>query len=349
MAASPELIGLDGLTLLEHRVSGVVVRVSDTARYALSAPEPEDAEPVEVMLDQGLLWAATDAATGGAALNVHHDAATLSMTSGRVLVDAGPVGDSLVVVVAGEVEVQVPDAVDHLLLANEAAALRPTGAVAEVTPVTSAEVAADPWANVNLRLDEQTVSAASGSGTPEPEQPPATEAEALHRAKRRSTVIIVAALALGLVAAAVAVAVQIDHTGGSPDGPLSSRRESSGDNGRAAPRSADDRSTSTAARTSTTTTLTVRPAPSELKGCSQERAGTLVVSGTASDPSGRVRRYRVQVALASETGARLTTATSVVAARPDGAPTPWTISVPVGNLAGRNAACQLLSVDALSS
>ena len=155
-------------------------------------------------------------------------------------------------------------------------------------------------------------------------------------------VLLFVAVAVLITGVAIALAVHAVRSDGSRSTKTTTGRSSPVTTAGPAPSSA-------VVQTSTTTSLAVRAAPSVLSGCRQDRPGTLVVTGQASDPSGRARRYRVEVALGSETGAKLTTATQVVVARPGGRPTAWTIRLPVGNLAGRKVTCQLVSVDALPS
>ena len=155
MVPPTELIDVDGLRLLELRMGGVVVRLTDTAEYVVDLSDPDDDRSITVVLEQGLLWAAIDAGDSGPALQVRHDTATLRMTSATMLLDAGAVGDGLVVVVDGEVDVTVPGGgTTWRLSANEAAALRPSEEAIEVLGITSTEVEADPWVSANLRLDE---------------------------------------------------------------------------------------------------------------------------------------------------------------------------------------------------
>jgi hypothetical protein len=351
MVPPPEWIDFDGLRLLEVRIDGAVIRLTDTAEYVLDLSDSADDPAVTVVLEKGLLWAAVDVGDTGPVLQVRHDAATLRMSSATVLVD-----------------VTVPaTGATQRLSANEATALRASGAAMEVLEITPTEVAADPWASANLRLDEQrtpypvivededdvdeavvddptlddTDDTDDAAGSPSTAILPIASEPSRVPPKTSWQLMLFVAVAVLITGVIVALVFHVVRSDGSKStATTTSRGAGSVTTVAATPSSA-------VVQTSTTTSLAVRAAPSVLNSCRQLQPGTLLVSGQASDPTGRARRYRVQVALASETGAQLTTATRVLTARPLGRATPWTIPLPVGNLSGRKTSCQLISVDAL--
>jgi hypothetical protein len=339
MPGRPEVDATSGDTpLVEHRVGGGIVRLSAAASHELEAPVPGGSD-VTVILDEGLVWANID---GGPALEIRHGPTVLRTSAVQMMVDASPGGDALVVVIEGQVEVATPTVSAKRLAAGAAGQLSASGAITEVAGITEPELAADPWAQANRRLDAEMLSTQTGTrADSEDSEPPDSEstieigdAPSDVGRRRRLEVAGLLGLAVLLIVAVLAFVLTRHDSKGS-----SVKTTTSGRSGSTAPRTAAP---------GTTVHPTSRPGRGVLTSCRQPAPNRVVVAGRTFDPSRKARAYGLRVILVSPAGTRLAKAEKLIAARPRGASTPWVLPVTVPRrFAGSPATCRLAGIDAI--
>jgi hypothetical protein len=149
----------DGVTLREHGLGrGTVVRVEATGLDEWSVDAGDGDEPAEVALDHGLAWIGVP--PGGQPVVVRRGRCTVRATEGRLVVEAGPTGETLVLVVSGSASVAEPGG-ETELAPSTAVVLDEAGELVSIDTVAADELADDTWVTANTDRD------ASGPG-PEP-------------------------------------------------------------------------------------------------------------------------------------------------------------------------------------
>lgn len=171
MPGRSEVVDVDGgVPLVEHRVGSGVLRFSGSASYALSVPQPGEPTPMKVVIDQGLVWARL---TGGPPLQIRHGRTLVRTGGARLLLEAGPGGDGLLVVLDGTVDVATATEAGRTLSAGSAVQLSRSGGLIEVDGISDAELAEDPWASTNVRLDSAPRPGPATAEPPVEPEPPA--------------------------------------------------------------------------------------------------------------------------------------------------------------------------------
>lgn len=374
MAGRPEVSEADGgMPLVEHRVAGGILRVSEATSYALGDARHAGPEAATMVLDHGLVWANI---TGPSELQIRHGPTVVRTRGAQMLMDAGPGGEALLVVITGAVDVATGTTANRRLVAGMAGQFSPTGTITEVAGITEPELAGDPWARANRRLDAERAApdvvgekAPVAVGAPvddiDPEDLVTDRPADAPTLRRELEITGLLALALLLIVGAVAFVVSGNHSQGSTAKPTSGRgsatRATTSYRPTGPTRSTEPKPSPTSARPTstghptsaptrrppTTRPPTSRPVKGQLASCRQPRAGQVLIGGRVADPLRRARSYRIQVRLVGPTGATLAGGQTVVAALPRGATTPWTVSVtPPPNLFGVQASCRLVAIAA---
>ncbi|MEJ7583303.1 MAG: hypothetical protein WKF43_04280 [Acidimicrobiales bacterium] len=278
-------------------------------------------------------------ATGGQPVAVRRHGFELVTTDGRVVIEAGPAGDTLVLVADGELN--LVDGTGHArrLSRGQAGVLASDGTVS-VDEVDEDEMAGDRWVAANTLLDQTAVTDGDAllSPSPSPDLEHAiarapSQREVMRRRFTRAVAVAIVVLIIVLMFllsdddaddASVRVGARATSTSGV---------------------------TTTLASVATTESASARePVRARLdrrSGCVQ-RGNTLVARGTAENARPPAARYRIEVTVRTSSGRVFGQARDTVEVADGGAPVDWQITVPVGrSLEGTGAECEVTGVDTL--
>lgn len=150
MDERPDLITTpNGVRLRSHRISTATVRCEADAGYLVE--EDPASDPIEVLLDQGVLW--VRASSEGTPVAVLVGAFRVLVEQGSAVVDAGFAGEALVIVTDGRVSITDGVGTVQGLNRGQAGMLDADGTVAAVEELDPDELESDPWVQANIALD----------------------------------------------------------------------------------------------------------------------------------------------------------------------------------------------------
>ncbi len=157
----PEVIETpEGVTFREHGLGrGTVIRVEATGLDEWVVDTGHDDGPAQLSLSHGLAWIGVPAA--GQAVAVRRESCIVRTAEGRLVVEAGTTGETVVLVVSGSADIDGPGGETALAPAT-AVVLDQAGELASIDTVAVEEMAEDSWVAANT--DRDATLAASDPG-----------------------------------------------------------------------------------------------------------------------------------------------------------------------------------------